>query len=350
MGDWKKVEISQGTSLREVLAVIDASGYQIGLVTDEDGRLLGTVTDGDIRRGLLRGADLDGPVLAVINRKPVVARLGLDQASLANLMRGHGVRQLPVLDEQGRVVGLELLRDLDGSQRFENTVVIMAGGLGERLRPLTENCPKPMLRVGGRPLLEIIVKRLASQGFSNIALSVNYMAHVIEDHFGDGSDFGVSISYLREDRRLGTAGALGLLHEPQQRPVLLMNGDVLTTIDYANLLRFHEEQGRLATVCVRNYEFQIPYGVVRTEDNVLLDIVEKPTHRYFVNAGIYVLDPEALGFVTKCEYCDMPDLLPRFKQSGHQVSVYPLREYWLDIGRMSDLERANGEVHELFND
>jgi len=350
VGDWKKVIVAEGTSLRKALAVIDASGYQIGLVTDDKGRLVGTVTDGDIRRGLLRGIDLDGAVEAVINRRPVVAPLGLGQKSLASLMRGRGIRQLPVVDEDGRVVGLELLRELDDTHCYDNTVVIMAGGLGERLRPLTETCPKPMLRVGGRPLLEIIIKRLAAQGLRNIILSVNYMAHVIEDYFGDGAAFGVNISYLREKERLGTAGALSLLQQEQEFPFLVMNGDILTTIDFRRLLEFHIEQGHVATVCARSYEIQIPYGVIQAENNVLVDMMEKPKHSYLVNAGIYVFNPVALNFVDKCEYCDMPSLLIKFKTAGHEISVYPLREYWLDIGRLGDLERANGEVHELFDD
>jgi len=348
MQDWKDIVISIETTFREALSVIDAGGKQIALVLDESGHLLGTVTDGDIRRGILKGMELDGPIAPQVFATPVTGRVDEDPEALQRRMREHSVRQIPLLDAMGRVAGLELLQAHQLRLRRDNPVVIMAGGLGTRLRPLTESCPKPMIRVGGRPVLETILINFREQGFTNFHIAVNYKAGVIEDYFGTGEKFGVHIEYIREDKRLGTAGALSLLSTKPAMPFFLMNGDVLTTMDFRALLDFHVAKGRSATMCVRNYEYQVPYGVVEAVGDELLSIVEKPVQSYFVNAGIYVLDPAVVDDVPADKHHDMTELIPHLKETGQGVSVFPVNGYWLDIGRMGDLERAECEYGEWF--
>ncbi|WP_028586180.1 nucleotidyltransferase family protein [Desulfocurvus vexinensis] len=340
MVDWRKAAVAPGTPIRELLAAIDASSCQIGLVVDQDDHLLGTVTDGDIRRGLLQGVELAEPVERVLNRTPVTAQAGPGPAELLQIMREKRVRQLPVLDGQGRVVALELLREVLEPESRDNVVVLMAGGLGTRLRPLTETCPKPMLDVGGRPILETILVNFRTAGFRRFCISVNYMAEAIEKHFGDGSAFGVHIDYLRETTRLGTAGGLSLLPERPAESFFVMNADLLTRVDFQRLLQFHGEHGAAATMCIREYSLQIPYGVVRCDGHRILGMEEKPLHTFFVNAGIYVLDPSALDLVEPGVYLDMPTLLERLRAQERLVAAFPIFEYWLDIGHMNDYQRA----------
>lgn len=343
MKDWKKATVGSGTSIRDTLRIIDESFLQIALVVDDDGRLLGTVTDGDVRRGLLRGLGLDSPVRDVANTKPVVASRGNDAAALQRLMKERSVRQVPLVDAAGRLVGLELLDELAAAPRRDNLVVLMAGGLGARLRPLTETCPKPLLHVGGKPILEIILEGFLAHGFRRFAISVNYMAQMIEAHFGDGSAWGADISYLRESIRLGTAGALSLLPARPEAPVLVMNGDLLTKVNFAALLDFHNENRAQATICVREYDLKVPFGVVEVEDNRLAALHEKPVQKFFVNAGIYVLEPGVVARIPRDAPYDMTTLFERLVEEGERPTVFPIREYWLDIGQMGDYERAVGE-------
>jgi len=330
-------------SLREAIAIIDRGTVQIALVTDTDHRLLGTVTDGDIRRGLLRGETLDTPVERVMNRAfrclPTTAR---GSEALA-LMRQELLHQIPIVDAQGRVVRLFLLEELLRPRTLPNAVVLMAGGEGKRLRPLTEDCPKPMLPVGGKPLLEILLEQCIDAGFRHFYLSVNYLKHRIQDHFGDGSRWKVAIQYLEEDRPLGTAGALSLLPQRPVHPLLVMNGDVLTRVDFNQLLRFHAEHQSAATLCVREHTTQIPYGVVHIEDIRVLMLEEKPVLHHYVNAGIYVLNPEVLDLLSPDQPCDMPQLLEQALQHKYGVNAFPIHDYWLDVGHPDTFERANGE-------
>jgi NDP-sugar pyrophosphorylase family protein len=224
----------------------------------------------------------------------------------------------------------------------------MAGGLGKRLGSLTQSCPKPLLKIGGTPILEIIVNRLAEQGFRKLFISVNYRGEMIEDHFGDGARWTADIQYLREPERLGTAGALSLLPERPPQPFVVMNGDLLTKLNLKHLLDFHREHRAKATMCVREYQFQVPFGVVQADEHRLLGIDEKPTHRFLVNAGIYALDPDVLDLVPKNQMFDMPHLFEKLVATGHETMAFPIREYWMDIGRMDDLEQAASEYCEIF--
>lgn len=350
MKDWKKVIIPPSTTIRETIKVIDASALQIALVLDEDNRLLGTITDGDIRRGILKGVSLDDASMEIMNTTPVtVSPRESKEASLA-IMRNKRIHQIPVVTDDNVLVDLEILDDLLLPPKRNNPVVLMAGGLGSRLRPLTNECPKPLLVVGNKPILETIIENFVEHGFKNFFLSVNYRAEMIEHYFGDGSRWGVDITYIRETERLGTAGALSLLPTKGAEPIFVMNGDLLTKVNFTHLLCFHNEHKAKATLCVRDYEFQVPYGVVKADKHRLVAIEEKPLHKFFISAGIYVFEPEALEMIPAGTFFDMPCLLEKLLKENFETAVFPVREYWLDIGRIDDFERANGEFCEVFND
>lgn len=345
MRNWKEIVVSPQTPMRDAIMRIDATGLQIALVLDEQDRLAGVLSDGDVRRAVLQGVDLNAPTAKFMNNSPTAAAASSSSPELLAIMRRKVLRHLPLVDGQGRVVGLSTMESLLGSLERPNAVVLMAGGLGTRLLPLTQDCPKPMLPVGGKPILESILESFYEQGFRRFYFSVNYLAQVLKDHFGDGSRWGVEINYLHEDKRLGTAGALSLLPEAPDRPVLVMNGDLLTKVRFDNLLDFHLEHSALGTMAVREYDFQVPYGVVRLDGTNVLAIEEKPVQRFFVNAGIYVLSPQAVSLIPRDTFFDMPTLFEQLMQAGHTTSAYPLREYWLDIGRIEEFERAQREWH-----
>lgn len=341
MPDWRSVLVREGATLGDAIARIDASAHQIALVVDGQDRLLGVMTDGDVRRAILRGVPMGAKVDTVMNPHPLTAPQGTSRNELLALMRRHVVHQMPLINAARQVVGLALIDDLIGATEKPNWVVLMAGGLGMRLRPLTEHTPKPMLALHGKPILESILENLVAEGFRRFFFAVNYKADMIEQHFGDGARWGVRVSYLREDRRLGTAGALALLPEAPELPVVVMNGDLLTQASISSLLDFHVALNSLATMAVREYNFQVPYGVVRIEGERITAIEEKPTHKCLVNAGIYVLSPAALAHIPRLDYFDMPTLFERLNAAGATTIAFPLREYWLDIGCREDYEQAS---------
>lgn len=348
MNSWQEVLVTSGKSIREAAQVLDRSSMQIALVVDEAQRLLGTITDGDIRRGILKGLSLEESVQRIMNPAPTVARIDDSRESMLALMQRKQLHHVPVVDQERRVVGLETLDALIQTRQRPNSVVLMAGGLGSRLRPLTDDCPKPMLKVGTKPLLETILDNFIEHGFRRFYISVNYMAQTVQSYFGDGSRWGVDISYLHETQQLGTAGALSLLPGKPIEPILVMNGDVLTKVNFSQLLEFHNSHRAQGTMCVREYDFQVPYGVVSITGHRLEAIEEKPVQRFFVNAGIYVLEPEALDFIPANTRFDMPSLFERLVELRQETVVFPIREYWLDIGQMADYDRANGEFPQLF--
>ncbi|HEY1259697.1 MAG TPA: nucleotidyltransferase family protein [Stellaceae bacterium] len=334
--------------IKAAIEAIERSPAKIGLVVDAEMRLIGTVTDGDIRRGLLRGCQLTDPVTSVMNANPRVARTETDRARIRELMRRNICRDVPVVDADGRVVELETLNETLLSPEKSNWVLLMAGGRGQRLRPLTLDVPKPMLQVGSRPLLDAIIRNFKEQGFQNFFVSVNYRSEVVIEHFGQGESLGVNIRYLIEDRPLGTAGPLALLPERPVRPMIVMNGDILTKVDFNDLLSFHDEHMAAATMCVRDYSFEVPFGVVEIDRYRIARIAEKPVQRFLINAGIYVLNPEIISMVAAPEPLDMTTLFQRVIDSKAETAVFPIREYWIDIGRMDDFERANNEFGPQF--
>lgn len=348
MRDWKKVLVKPQDSILKVIELIDNSSMQIALVVDEYNHLLGTVTDGDIRRAILRGVSLNEFVETIMNSKPRAAKVHEDREKILEIMRREVFSHMPIVDDDNKVIALEFLNDLIRPAKKENWVVLMAGGLGSRLVPLTNDCPKPLLQVGDKPILETIIQNFIEQGFSKFYISVNYKAQMIEKYFGNGEKWNITIEYLRENERLGTAGALSLLPYQPTAPMIIMNGDLLTRINFQHLLDFHMEAGAFGTMCVRDYKFQVPYGVVQLEKQRLVGIVEKPIQQFFVSAGVYVLNPEALTFIPVNRYFDMPSLFEKMMHKGLESVAFPVREYWIDIGRIGDFEKANGEYYEVF--
>ncbi len=336
----KDLMVSTDASLLETITAISAGARQIALVVDADNKLLGTVTDGDVRRGLLRGLTLEAGVTEIMNTSPTTATESDDPREVIEKAIPRSIHQVPVLGDDGSVIGLITETDLVQQDVTTTPVVLMAGGKGVRLYPLTADVPKPMLKIGDTPILEIIIRKLQAQGFRDIYISVNYLANLIEDHVKDGSWLGVKVTYLHEDQPLGTAGAMGQLRGKLTEPFVVMNSDLLTNVDLRQLVRFHKKAGAKATLGVREYQFQIPYGVVNIEGTEVESISEKPIHRSMVSAGIYTLDPWALELVPEGEYCDMPTLLDKMRAEGEKVAAFPIHESWLDIGRHDDLEQA----------
>jgi dTDP-glucose pyrophosphorylase len=339
--NWTKILLKPNDTLETTIQVLHAGGKRIALVVDENRKLLGTVTDGDIRLALIKNIGMDCSVHEVMNSSPLTA-LALDPSDLImSIMKSRDLLSIPLVDKQGILVGLETLQHLLEKREYDNPVFLMAGGFGTRLHPLTEKKPKPLLKVGNRPILETSINQFAEAGFHNIYISTHYKAEMIRDHFGDGSNWDIKIEYLYEEIPLGTAGALGLLPDNMpDLPIIMMNGDILSRVNFECLLDFHHEQNCLATMCIREYDFKVPYGVVNIEEQYVTGIVEKPIHKFFVNAGIYVLDPKIIKHVDGLTHLDMPNLLESQIENSEKVSVYPIHEYWLDIGQMNEYENA----------
>lgn len=345
MKDLSKFLISPDTSLKEAIAVLDATGQHICLVVDSEGRLLGTVSDGDIRRAILADISLDQPAHRVMNREPRVAQPGSSRDEISQIMARHSVAQIPVVDGGGRVIRLETLTEWTKETLKErpNWVVVMAGGLGTRLRPLTADRPKPLLKIGDKPILESIIENCVSQNFRRFYLSVNYKAEMIREHFGDGSRWNVDIRYLEESEPLGTAGSLSLLPERLAEPLLVINGDLLTDVNLGNLLKYHQENEADATMGVREFDFQVPFGVVHTEHDRIANVDEKPVHKFFVNAGVYAINPSVMDHLEDGQFMDMTDLLNVNIAHKRKVVAFPIFERWIDVGQHDDYRRAQEE-------
>lgn len=350
MDKWLNLIVPPTEKIIDVLKILDENSKQIALVADQNLELLGTVTDGDVRRGLLNGLSLEEPVERVMNKTPITVQLNDDKSYTLKLMEEKKIHQIPVVDEKYRLVDIKLIEDFLQKPKRENWVVLMAGGLGTRLRPLTNDVPKPLLKVGNKPILETIIENFKEQGFYKFILSVNYKAELIQEYFGDGASFGVQIKYIVEYTRLGTAGALSLLEEKPENPIIVMNGDLLTKVNFNYLLDFHYNNNSTATMGVREYEYQVPYGVVNVKNHKLLSIEEKPIHHFFVSAGIYVLNPETLNYIPSNTFYDMPTLFEKLISKKKNTTAFPIREYWLDIGQLPDFEKANHEYLEVFHD
>ncbi len=343
---WQKLVVTANASIKKVISILNDTGLKIILVVNEEDQLVGTISDGDIRRGLLKSLNIDDSIESIIHRNPMVVPVGLGRDLIVNLMRTNKVHQLPVVDQNNHIVGLYLWDELITPPVRENVMVIMAGGLGVRLRPHTESCPKPMLPIAGKPMLEHIIDRAKLEGFNNFVLAIHYLGDVIEDYFGNGSKFDVNIEYLREQTPLGTAGALSLFDRRPTGPFIVTNGDVITDIRYGELLDFHIRNGGSATMAVRVYEWQHPFGVVQTDGINILGFDEKPIARSHVNAGVYVLDPIALNHLSVGSRCDMPNLFDRLKSQSLRALAYPMHESWIDVGRPTDYRYAENILSE----
>ncbi|MDC3234532.1 nucleotidyltransferase family protein [Candidatus Puniceispirillum sp.] len=337
----KKAVISPDSSFRDAAKNLSDSSLKIVLVMDAAGKLLGTVSDGDIRRGLLQGLTLDSDVNEILRKNPLVAPKGMSQSLISQLMVANKVQQIPEIDTDGRVISLHTWDEFITTESISNKMVIMAGGKGTRLRPHTENCPKPMLLVGGKPMLQHIIERARDEGFSEFLLSVNYLAHMIEDYFGDGSALDVNIGYIHEESPLGTAGSLSMIKKLVDEPFVVTNGDVITDIRYSDLLEFHKRQESVATMAVRMQEWQHPFGVVKMDGLNIVGFQEKPVAHLYINAGVYALSLAALQELNHGEFCDMPNLFERLQARSYKAIAYPMHEPWLDVGRPADLDQAN---------
>jgi dTDP-glucose pyrophosphorylase len=343
MKDWRKALLNCDSTLQQAISSLEESALQIILVISKNGSLEGTITDGDIRRGLLNRLGMDSSISTIVQRDPLVVPPHMGRDMVIQLMRANNIHQVPVVSEDRHVVNLHVLDDLIVPPARDNLMVIMAGGRGTRLMPHTENCPKPMIQVGDKPMLEHILEKAKAEGIHSFVLAIHYLGHMIEDYFGDGSKWHVQIDYLREESPLGTAGALSLLDPVPDSPFLVTNGDVLTDIHYTELLDFHRHHDSSATMAVQFHEWQNPYGEVRTNGVDIISFEEKPIVRSYINAGVYVLDPTTLSQLKAGEHCDMPALFDRVQNQNARTIVYPMHEPWMDVGRHEDLARIRGE-------
>jgi dTDP-glucose pyrophosphorylase len=340
---WRTTVLPLSSNIKQAIAKLNETGLQIVLVLDAKDILLGTVTDGDIRRGLLRGLTLEDPIESVMRSNSLVVPPNVSIEIVSQLMHANRFRQVPIVDANHKLIGLHCWDEIDSPVKRPNLMVIMAGGLGTRLRPHTETCPKPMLTVAGKPMLERIIERAKGEGFSRFIISINYLGHMIEEHFGNGDRLGVQINYLKEMTPLGTAGALGLLNPRPDLPFIVTNGDVLSDIKYGELLDFHARHSAIATMAVRLHEWQHPFGVVQTQGVDIIGFEEKPIARTHINAGIYALSSQALDAMDANVHCDMPSLFEQLQAHRMRTVAFPMHEPWLDVGRQDDLNQANAE-------
>jgi len=348
MKNIENIKLKQNATIKEALGIIDSGAMQIVLVVDDNDKLLGTLTDGDIRRGILRGLDLDSSIETIVFKEPAIAKIYSTKEEILKIALSKKLHQIPIVDDNGIVLDLKEIEELVEPKIKTNRVILMVGGLGTRLRPLTQDTPKPMLKVGNKPILQTIVEKFAEYGFVNITMCVNFNASIISDYFGDGKEFGVNIDYVLEQKRMGTAGALSLLKEHPSEPFFVMNGDLLTNVNFEHIFNYHTLNKATATMCVREYDYEVPYGVVKMNDNKIIEIAEKPVQKFFISAGIYMLSPEILDLIPKNEFYDMPALFEKLIKLSKNVISLPIREYWLDIGRMEEYQRANEEYKEVF--
>ena len=345
MSEWHNVVLTEDTSIREAMRLIDASGLRIALVWDASRKLKGIITDGDIRRGLLSDKNMEDRCISILQRDPLVCHPEDTRASRKAKMQSAGVLALPIVDSEFRVVGLETIETVNQPEPKENVVFVMAGGFGTRLRPLTENCPKPMLPLDGKPILERILDNCVSQGFRRFVFATHYLPEQIRNHFEDGKSWNVEIDYLHESEPLGTAGALNLLPGRfLDQSVVLLNGDILSSVNLSELLRVHSANGNEATICVTEKNYQIPYGVIEGRGSELLSIKEKPNLNFRINTGIYALGPDFVRSVPENVEIDIPSLIQRRLKAQKKVGFYVSHDYWLDIGTMSDYRKAQQDI------
>lgn len=341
------IKINQNASIKEALKVIDKGAIKVAVVLSDDGLLLGMLSDGDIRRALLKGMSLDDSIAGIINKDPVVANINDTKERILELANEKKLHQIPIISN-GKLIGIQDIREFLAPKNKPNKVILMVGGLGTRLRPLTNDVPKPMLDVGNKPILHTIVENFAKYGYTDIIMCVNYKSEIIKEYFGNGDKFGVKIEYVLESQRMGTAGALSLLQKRPKDDFFVMNGDLLTNVNFEYLHEYHKDSNACAIICVRKYDMQVPYGVVNVRANKVTSIQEKPTQSFFVSAGIYMFSPIVLDFIPKGVFYDMPTLFSELLKQDFAVHPFFIREYWLDIGRIDEYRRANDEYEGVF--
>ena len=345
----EKCLIYEKGDIKKAISAIEKGGLKIALVLNNKNQLLGTICDGDIRRGLLTGLSIESPLSKVIKKECIVAYPTSSRTEIIKLMKDNGITQIPIISDNGELIGLEILEEIlpnENSFSNSNNALLMAGGRGTRLKPLTDDCPKPLIRLNGKPILEIILEKCIEEGINNFFISIHYLGEMIIDYFGDGSKWNVNIEYVKEDKPLGTAGALSLLPKDLKNPILIINGDVLTKTNIVDLFYYHSTNNADITICAREHVLNSPYGVLEVEGIKFKSIIEKPSFKQLVNAGIYILNPEIINLIEHNKYLDMPDLISRSKSNLKNIVVYPVHEYWLDIGRPESLNKANYDLQQ----
>lgn len=347
MNNTERILVYKDYSLRHTLEVIDYGAKGIVLLVDESKRLLGTITDGDIRRAILKGISLEDSIEKVAHLNPVSVKQSMTRQEIKDIFIKKAVKDIPVVDNDNRVIDLISINDILLPQGKENPVIIMAGGLGTRLKDLTKEIPKPMLRVGEDPILQHTINNFKQYGYNKILLSVNYRSEIIENYFQDGLAYGVKINYIKETKRLGTAGGIKLAKDFIKSPFFVTNGDVFTNLNVENMMRFHIESGFDITVGTRKHTFQIPYGVIETENDNIIEIKEKPIIEYLINGGIYCINPNLIDFIPDDQYFEITDLINICIKNGRKVGSYEIKDYWMDIGRIEDYNKVNKDIYDL---
>jgi len=337
----KNLILSETATFKEAIQLLDSNGNGFLAIINEKSQLVGILTDGDIRRAILNNKT---ELCEIMNSNPMTMKYGENRRNIIHRLKELHRKHMPIVDEN------MILKDVVELQENEfnlkpNWVVIMAGGLGTRLGELTKDTPKPMLKVGTKPMLEHIIDMFVSHGFTKFMLSVNFKAEVIKEYFKDGSAFGIEVKYLEEKQRLGTGGALSLIDIKLNEPFFVTNGDVLSSIDYEELLNFHNQENSTATMCIRKDSYQIPYGVIEVDsDNTIVSMEEKPKKEFFINTGIYVLDPKILEYVPKNDFFDLPSLFDVLKKNMKRTKSFEITDYWIDMGNSSDYEAINKKI------
>lgn len=335
------ISVKPTATIRDALKVIGQQGYRMALIVNNDKSLFGILTDSDIRRGLLDGMSLNDIVEPIVQRNPVIAFDNDSKKHILEIALKENKYEIPIVNKNGKVVNIESVYGILHKEMYANEVILMVGGLGTRLRPLTDDVPKPMLKVGKKPILQIIIERFLKNGFNNFTLCTGYKSKVIESYFGDGKEFSVNIKYVREDKRMGTAGALSRLAQIPKEPFFVMNGDILSDIDFRNMLRCHQDNKTCATMGTREFQYKVPYGVVESKKGLIDSILEKPIKNFSVNAGVYILNPEILKIIPRDSYFDMPNLFNQLIADKKKILKYDIDGYWIDIGRQEEFDRAN---------
>ena len=342
--EWEKTLLKKDNNMKKVLETLDKGALGIVLVVNNNGRLYGTITDGDVRRAILEGIDTNSSLDNFVNENPITSNIDTPKKKLIELMEKNGILQIPVVDEDNKIIGLETLKNLLSNKKVNNPVFIMAGGFGKRLQPLTNSTPKPMLNINGKPILEIILSQFIDYGFHNFYISTFYKSEKIKDYFKNGEHLNVSIKYVEENKPLGTAGALRLLpYNTFSSPIIMMNGDLITRVNINNFLTYHYESKSDLTIGATKYEFEVPYGVIQTEEQNFKSIIEKPKQKFFINAGIYIIEPKLIASIAKGPI-DMPTWINKISTDENKVNIFPIFEYWVDIGNKNQLEKVKQEM------
>jgi len=342
MIEWKKYTLEPDNSIRDALNILDKVGSRIVLVCKKGSELLGTVTDGDIRRGINNNINLDSPLSEIMNKNPIISKNSITDEEALKAYKDYGVLHIPILDNNNKIIDIHFLHQK--SQKIDNPVFLLAGGFGKRLHPLTFSTPKPLLKVGDKPIIETILRDLSSHGFKNFYVSLHYKSKQFVDFFDSNPVPNITITHLFEETPLGTAGSLGMLPKEQiQKPLFVMNADILTKVNYIEMLNFHLSNNFDATIGIREFEFELPYGEVEVSNNKIKRISEKPRHKFFINAGIYILNPEIIIDINGKDYLDMPQLLESSKDK-YNIGAFPIHEYWIDIGKMDQFKKAQKDI------